>query len=186
MDQTVKDQLPAALNDPLAFNWNKVLTKKRKLRENGLKHLTPLHKHIITYHSRGISHREIAAILQVTEQECSIVIRDPLAQAELKLLYEGYEQELIALLPVAIEAIRSGLLNNDVKLALNAADKLFKATGRYGRPISGQDTAEDVIQRVLATVAVNNSEALRNVTAESRRDESIGNLIDVTPNKEVD
>lgn len=179
----VNRQPATRVEDPLEFDWERVLLPAKTPRANGLQKLTPLHRQIITYYSRGTSYREIAAILGITEQEVAIVIRDPLAQKELEVLFEGYKQELTALQPLAVEAVRSGLTNSDARIKLLAADKFFKATGQYGgENAKPAQSAEDVVKEALARIAVSQNNELREINAESRRADSMAKIIDVKAN----
>ena len=66
---------------------------------------------------------------------------------------EGMDEELKALMPLGVDALRRGLLDDDMKVALNAADKMLRANGKYNHDENkGHETAEDVIGRALGVI----------------------------------
>ena len=69
-------------------------------------------------------------------------------------LHEAVDQELRSLYPLGIDAIRRGLNSPDIKIALRAADQLFRALGKYRNDGDHKESesAEDVIARILKRV----------------------------------
>lgn len=154
--------------DPAEYQYEKIVGKRTKTGELKLKRLKAVHRAIIGYHIRGLSNRDIAFVTGMDEITIGRVLRDPLSQQYVKELIDASESEINALLPMATDAIRRGLMSDNEKTALNAADKIYKATGRYSHEGPGkQETAEDVIARVLG-IAQTQADTLREVTRTER------------------
>lgn len=150
--------------DPEQYQWGKVIGKRLPTGQQKLRKLTARHKNVIALHLRSLSNRDIAFITGLAEGVVGNILRDPLSQEVISNYLEGIEQELLSLTPMAIDALRSGLGDGSVKTRLNAADKFFRATGRYAQSEKAGDTAEDVLARALARVAEDNSATLRQLT----------------------
>ena len=118
--------------------------------EEGLKQLRPKHLRIISLYMSGRFKRfEIARMEGVTPVTITNVISDPLSQKILQKQHEQFEEDLIAMKPIALDTMRSGLLDKDLRIGLSALDKYFKATGLYKEKADARDSAEDVMQRIL-------------------------------------
>lgn len=136
--------------DPEHYKVEKILGARRPNGELNLKKLKPIHRKIIAMHCRGLPNRDIAFVTGLSEVSIGRILRDPLSQEYInQIVHENVDMELSALGPLAIDAVRQGLLSEDQKVALVAADRFFRATGRYDRGDTAQQTAEDVIKRAL-------------------------------------
>lgn len=129
--------------------------RARGIRQEGngrqrLKKLRPVHKLIIKLHLLGKKQVEIAKQLNRDQAYISLILNDPLAQAEIERTNKDLDDEFRALYSDAIDAIRKGLNHENPDVRLRAADKYLKAHGKYQpeKEVSS-DTAEDVIQRIL-------------------------------------
>ncbi len=139
--------------DPLEYHQDKLLGKRSVTGELKLKRLNGAHRRIISLHARCLSNRDISFVTGFSEIAISRIIRDPLSQGYLNELLSGVEEELKALMPLATDALRQGLTSDNVKTAMIAADKFFRATGHYQpEENQGRETAEDVIARAIAVM----------------------------------
>lgn len=147
------------------YGQEKVLGLHHHTGRQKLKKLKAKHRHVITYNLQGLSNAAIADILGCSQGWVGRVLRDPLAKEILSNFADDHKQELKSLLPHAVDVIRRSLGSDDPRVALTAADKFFKASGIYNQveEASGQ-TAEDVIVRVLARVAENQTDIIKELS----------------------
>lgn len=141
------------LQEPsLPHTSGKYLDQRNRGNAGGLclKKLKPIHHTIIKLHLIGKRNNEIALQLGKSAPYISLVLNDPLAKAAIDEGYKDLDAEFRALYVNAIQAIRKGLDHKNPSVALNAADKYFKAHGQY-KPEEKTETqtAEDVIARML-------------------------------------
>lgn len=161
------------------YQFEKVIGKRTRTGELKLKRLKGIHRQMIAYHLRGMSGRDIAFVTGFDEVAISRILRDPLSAAYINAVLESSDMELSALAPMAVDAVRSGLESDNEGTRLKAADKFFRATGKYNKTDTAAETAEDVIARALAQVAATQAGILRDLT----RPDPISNLVDVTPER---
>ncbi len=146
------------------YQYEKIIGVRKSTGELKLKRLKGVHRQMIGYHLRGMSNRDIAFVTGFSEIAISRVLRDPLAQAYIQEYLAGTENELASLMPMAVDALRDGLGPKvDPRTRLQAADKYFRATGRYAGGDASKETAEDVIKRALE-IAQTNSDTVREIT----------------------
>ena len=138
-----------------------------------LKRLSPRHMMIIESHLAGRRNTEIAKEFGTSTSRISIILHNPTVQTYLQAMREAADQELKNLLPAAVEVLHRALEDGDLNVALRASDMILKTLGKYREPTRVEETAEDVIARVLALVRA--SGTVREVTEPQNR------LIDVTP-----
>lgn len=163
--------------NPEDYQFEKIIGKRGSTGELKLKRLKGIHRTIIGYHLRGLSNRDISFITGHTEITISRVLRDPLSQAYINTIIDGAEMELEALAPMAVSAIRDGLeADKSDATRLKAADRFFRATGRYDRKKDDGETAEDVIARALK-VMQKQANALDNLS----RPDPTARLVEVNP-----
>lgn len=155
---------PIGSYDPEEYRFERIIGVRNKNSTVRLKRLKPVHKTVIALHIRTLSNRDIAIVTGLNESRVSQIINDPLSQEYIRAHIQGMDNELEVLASLAVDAVRTGLQSNDEKVKLIAADRFFKATGRYNKEDSGRETAEDVLARALAHVAQENASALREVT----------------------
>lgn len=153
--------------DPEQYRFEKIIGRRLKTGAFPLKRLGTVHKNVIALHLRSLSNRDIALITGLNESTISRILNDPLAQEVIQLYLSGIDQELQGLAPMAVDALRSGLSSQDTDTQLKAADKFFKATGRYAKAEKGGESAEDVLARALARVASENASSLRELTRQA-------------------
>lgn len=150
-------------HDPDQYQFDRVIGRRRSNGQIKLKRLSAQHKNVIALHVRCLSNRDIAFITGLTDHHVGMILRDPLSQEIIGSYLGGIDQELSSLAPLAVDAVRAGLEAGDVKIRLHAADRFFKATGKYAKAEAGHETAEDVLARALARVASENASALREI-----------------------
>ena len=143
-----------ALYDSGDYQLEKLIGKRTKTGALKLKKLKPRHRHIIAMHLMGSPNRDIAFILNIDEITVSRVLHDPLAEEFIALHTRGIEKELEALAGLGVDALRTGLQDNDIKIRLRASNQLFDALDKHKKHQAGagNDTAEDAISRALKAI----------------------------------
>ena len=172
---------PSGRYTPEQYDYEKIIGRRTMGGSVKLKRLRPVHRKLIGYHLRGLTATEINYITGFAESAIYRILNDPLSQAYIHAHTAGADMELEALAPLAVGAIRNGLDSSDERTALNAADKFFKATGRYGKMETAKETAEDVIMRMLS-IAENQSGAIRELV----RTDPAERMLDITPSAQAD
>jgi len=127
-------------------------------RTNGamkLKRLTNRHLSIIGMHLEGHSLEVIANNMNCTFSTVSRILNDPLAQSILKRVYDDRKGEVHALGGKAIEVVREGLSEEQsIGTRLRAVDRFVKIRQTMIGDEGGEETAEDVIARMLDRATV--------------------------------
>ncbi len=95
-----------------------------------LKSLTVRHRQIIALHLQGIAGTRIGEALNCSVGTVYHTINDPLARKVIDHYISGVENDLEALLPLAVDAVRSGLESTSDDTKLKAVDKFSKLSGR--------------------------------------------------------
>lgn len=115
-----------------------------------LKKLNGKHRACIELHMSGVTQKDIAAQLGVSQPWVSTIINDPLSQEVIKQRFVAMDQELRALGTAAVDALRSALASEDMMVRLSAADKWLKAHGYYEKnKTSGALSAEDIVAELM-------------------------------------
>jgi len=151
---------------------NRVVTLGRvsHVGNKKLRKLSQRHLRILTLHLSGdFLNKEIAEVIGCAVSTVNRVLGDPLAQNIINDFRAGQVQELEALFPKAVEAVRAGLGQNDTKTKLLAVDRFLKMTGR-------DDGTKPAGTNVSITV----------VNARTRFVETMRQVVDVTPVKDED
>ncbi|MHC4474103.1 MAG: hypothetical protein ACYTEL_00560 [Planctomycetota bacterium] len=115
-----------------------------------LKRLNARHKKAIYLHLQGCKLDEISEKTGLTPWWISRILNSDLAQQEIVKHHEFFDLEFKSLYARSIETIREGLRHPDINVRLKAADKYFKAHGKYLKRCMRDETTEDVIQRIEA------------------------------------
>lgn len=156
--ETIETTLPQAERpefDPDQYRFEKIIGTRLPGGKVPLKRLNVKHRNVIALHLRGLSARDISEITGLSEVTIYKTINDPLSQEIVRGYIEGLDAELEALAPLAVDAVRSGLdAKQEPRVRLLAADRFFKATGRYTSAEQQRESAEDVLARALARVAL--------------------------------
>ncbi|MBW8036441.1 MAG: hypothetical protein FVQ79_12660 [Planctomycetes bacterium] len=155
--------------DPQVYQFEKIIGRRTKTGELKLRRLKPLHRQMIAMHIGCFSNRDIAFQMNVDEITVSRVIRDPLSQEIISVYANGIDAELEALLPLGVDVLRKSLLSDSAKIALQGADKLFRALGKFNHTGDEEkrETAEDVIQRALG-IAQGSVDIVKEITRRER------------------
>lgn len=144
-----------------------------------LKRLTAKHKQIILMHLSGLSNNQIAVDSNRSVVSISRILNDPLSRAEISRLLEDVEREFEALYPKSVERLREAMdaqtLANTPAYAtrLKAIDIYYRACGKYREGDTGGESAEDVIQRMLANPLVQ-----VNINTEQTSPKSLGHTFE--------
>jgi len=113
-----------------------------------LQRLKPRHYAIIAMSTDGVSNREIARKLGLSEVTVSRILRDPLIEGTIHQIYFGLEQEMRGIAFSAINAVRTVLReSDDPDLWMKAVDRferLFKTFTREGKALVGKGNAVDI------------------------------------------
>lgn len=136
-------------------------------RSNGarkLKKLSNRHLEIIARHLQGESGEQISSVMGITGITVSRVLNDPMAKDFLARIYEDRQGEIDALAGAAIDVVRDGLRgNHTLREKLTAVDKYTKLKDSIGKEEDGALTAEDVIQRMMESFTITDSQVQINV-----------------------
>lgn len=140
-------------HDREQYKYEKIIGLRTQTGALKLKRLTGRHRTIIGLHLKCLSNSDISLLTGYSEAWISTMLRDPLSQSYISSAIKGVEQELEALAPLAVDAVRQGLQSNSETTRLKASDRFFRATGRYNNDLAdGKETAEDVIARALDAI----------------------------------
>lgn len=110
------------------------------------------HRRIIARHLAGESNKGIEMSLGVHAGYVGALLRDSRVEALLEVAYKEFDRELRALIPGAIDAIRRNQQCGDGDLELKAADMALKANHKYTIRPELEQTAEDVIERIMEKI----------------------------------
>jgi len=113
------------------------------------KKLTATAKNAILLHLEGLPTRQIAEMLGRSPGWVSWILRSDLAQSLINDYISFVDQEFRVLYKLSIDAIRDALQSDDIEVRLKAADKYLKAHGKYAQAAKQEETAEDVIKRIM-------------------------------------
>lgn len=106
-------------------------------------------RRILGLHCQAVPNAEIARALSIPPSRVSRVINNPMSQDYLGRIYRDYEHELKALFPLVVRGLRMNLVSSDPKVRSSAMDLFAKFTGRYKDTATPDQTAEDVIRRIM-------------------------------------
>lgn len=106
---------------------------------------------IMSLQLRGHTNLAISHQLQTSPTRITAITRTERYQEALKERLAAFDSELLALKPLAIDALRDGLLDGDKNIALRASDQFFKVTGGGGvaQP-SGPASAHEIARALVA------------------------------------
>lgn len=108
--------------------------------------LTGKHLRIVNLHMAGLKGGEIAAALNLTPSRVSIILNDPLTQAEIGKRFVETDREMFAR---ATKKIDESMDNSDPAIALRAAEMVWRSRGKFEKKEVDRPTAEDVVTRML-------------------------------------
>lgn len=114
------------------------------------KRLTPKHRQILSLYAQGMKREEIGNFCHCTPALVTMLARTDIGRAYLQSIEETMDQRLRALYSKTIDAIDDQLCNGRGADKIAAAKLQLQATGKLGTRQEETETAEDVIQRILA------------------------------------
>lgn len=116
-------------------------------------------KVIYTLEMRGLSLREIATALNISQTAVSDAVGDERYIAYCEEHLNAMDVQFLQMKPLAFAALKAGLGSDDENTALRASEQWFKGAGFGGfakEPVQPTRlTAEDVAQALIAGVNVN-------------------------------
>lgn len=114
---------------------------------------TVINKLILKLHLESLTATEIADEVGLSTSAVRAVIRSDWAQALVADYLSYVDSEFSALYGMSVNAVRDALSpKQEIKVRLDAAEKFFRAHGKYNRDNDTGTSAEDVIRRVLEVV----------------------------------
>jgi len=143
------------------YEFEKRIGVRRPNGAKNLKRLKPWHRQAIAAHLAGVpSHlagvpsQVIAARFRKRPSTISIILNDPLAQAEIDRARAMHEAEFEALYGDMVNVLRRNLQGKDDRNALKAAQLFIKEKERLQGLGKGQRSAEDVIAEILGRITL--------------------------------
>lgn len=141
--------------DPQAYQEEKELGIRRPNGVHALKKLSPVHNTIIQLHLIGLSNKEIALRVRRSPAVISTVLRDPLVVEQLQEAFKDEQVRLQSLTGKAVDVVKTAMEKEDIGTQLRGVDRYIKLRESIGEKKAGEETAEDVVERILAGVQVN-------------------------------
>jgi len=111
--------------------------------------LTPKHRQILSLYAQGMKREEIGSLCKCTPQLVTILAGCDLGRSYLTGIEVAMDQELRGLYGASVQAIREQLTVGSGENKLKAAKLQMQAIGKLGEGDKDQETAEDVIQRIM-------------------------------------
>lgn len=124
------------------------VTELGSSKERPYRELRMIHRRVIALHLQGHSHNEIAFTLQMHPATVARILRNPTSRQVISAALDTYEQEISALFPQALEALREVVRQGQHKDKLAAAKTILELNGKFETRKTG-DSAEDVVRRVM-------------------------------------
>ncbi len=114
------------------------------------KRLTPKHRQILSLYAQSMKREDVASLCKCTPALVTMLAKSDLGRAYLTEIEEAMDQRLRLLQHKVIDTIEDQLDNGKGENKLKAAALQMRATGKLGHdPQEDEDTAEDVIQRII-------------------------------------
>lgn len=122
---------------------------------NDLKNLKTHHKLIIMLHLEGLSNSDIASEVGRSPGYVRWVLSRPIVQDVVDQYFELTDREFKTLYKLSVRAVRDALSDKqDIRVRLNAADKFFRAHGKYeSRDQRKTTSAEEVVSDIMSNIA---------------------------------
>ena len=143
-----------ALLDPreiavLVAGTPRVASAGRESKVRPLKKLTVKHRRIVALYLGGHTNAEIAATLEIHPGTVYAVLSNPTTKGILEDAYKDHLQDLRALVPNSIGAIRGAMDDPDPRIQLAGVDRLYKGLDVMRPQDEREGTAEDVVRRII-------------------------------------
>ncbi len=122
---------------------------------NTLKRLRGAHYQCVNLHLLGRTNTQIALEMGRSIAWVGDTLGDPLVKELLEQRFHQVDNELRALMPLAVGVLRENMQGLDPALQISAADKWFRANGFYqGKKVDDTRlTAEDIVKKLLEETA---------------------------------
>ncbi len=151
------------------YDWQKIIGDRTETGAMKLEKLKPKHKQVIALHLQGISNNDIARVVGYDAAWVCTVLSDPLVQPYIDKFNDMTDREIAALKARATDVFREKLESTDERVALAAADKIFKATGGYVAEQQQGVSAGEVIASALESMAkIAENVSVRSIGAAAR------------------
>lgn len=157
------------MNQPLTTALISSQSKQAKSvlgQQKALRRLGPRHKLIISLHLEGKRGSEIARIIGCSQNMVYATLKDPSVQTVIAHFNEGFDFDIKALYPRAIEAVAKAL--EDPDRAMQAVDRFMKLSGR-DKPAPSTENNINVTNNIRLKLVTQLKEAVES------------NLIDLKP-----
>lgn len=128
-----------------------------------LKTIQPRHQKVISLYISGYKKMDIAELAGYSYDQITNILGSPIVQSYLAAEFDRNTDDLKALMPLAVDAMRKTLMFDHGKIRLTAADMVLKTQGAYKDDPKARETAEDVIARAL-DIMKDQSGAIRDLT----------------------
>lgn len=158
------------LYNPVQYAEDKLIGKRTSAGDKPLRKLTARHKAVLAMHLSGRPSQEIASLLGCPQSWVNKTLRDPLVKEIVSRGLEMVDDELAALFPLSVDALRVTLTGGTEGGKLRAAEMVLKSQGKHEKPQASQETAEDVIGRMMARITVEGKAIIEVGTQISGRD----------------
>lgn len=126
---------------------------RRHLKRSETRPVLPRHRFVLELHLAGKSVQEICELSQYSPAMVYRILESEDVIALRQQIMSYYDQEFEALFPDVIQAVREGLVADDMSHRLDAAKTWLKAHGKFSsesKPIQQFNlTAEDVVFNIL-------------------------------------
>lgn len=142
------------LYNPVQYAEDKLIGQLTSAGHRPIKRLTARHKAVVALHLSGFSRQKIGETLECPQSWVNKTLRDPSVRAIVDRGMEIAEDELAALFPLSVNALRTVLENGTETGRLRAAETVLKSQGKHEKPQASQESAEDVIGRMMARIKV--------------------------------
>jgi len=144
---------PLALMEPNGTNLNHSGSQRpTQLRTNLKSKRSISHRwyYVISLHLSGYSAQEISGLTGFSTQRIYSILRDERSIQVRQSILSGLDDELQALYPQVVQAMRDALQSPDIKVRLQASDQWFRTQGKFKGDQKGLNvTAEDVVIQIL-------------------------------------
>ena len=123
--------------------------------ESGSSDIPPKYFHTALLYIKGMSRREIATTLGISEQTVTVRLKHASVKEFMAKQKEVWTEDLHALTESAVEVLRDAMdTNEDMKYRLAGADKVLKANDRLGsnKATAKEETATSQLQQLVTAI----------------------------------
>lgn len=117
-----------------------------------LQTLTPKAEQALRLYCLGNKIPVISEVLSLSQVHIQHVVKSDLGQGYIKAFMKEIDQHFHNQYSLVVDAIHDGLIDSEIAVRLNAADKWMKAHGLYNPKVDPKDSAEDEVEKELYEV----------------------------------